>query len=275
MARGCVLSIEQAVDEALAGAPFAQWGVCVRRDGTVVAQAAPDAVLPSASMGKVLVLMAVAREIVEGRLRADDPIVAGDHVADSGAWQHFRALPLTVEAACVLTAMVSDNLAANALLTHLGLDRVQRLSSELGIPETRVLDRIRDLRGDGHPHAPSVARAGDLAALMERLALGTALEPADGHVSSWLELNTDLSMVASAFHLDPLAHRGAGQGVDRLFNKTGTDSGVRADAGSLRSASGTWSYAVLARWEDDTRDRTDAVMNGMQRIGQAVRASAG
>ena len=69
---------------------------------------------------------------------------------------------------------------------------------------------------------------------------------------------TDLSMVASAFREDPLAHA---QGVR---NKTGTDDGVRADVGYR----GDLSYAVLANWDPAAGDATAEVMDGMRAIGQ-------
>ena len=61
-----------------------------------------------------------------------------------------------------------------------------------------------------------------------------------------LELDADvgdLSIVASAFDLDPLSHDGT-----TLRNKTGTDDGVRVDVSIVTGPVGTLSYAVLADW---------------------------
>jgi beta-lactamase class A len=65
-------------------------------------------------------------------------------------------------------------------------------------------------------------------------------------LAGWLALNTDLSMVASAFALDPLAHTPRDEPVLRLLNKTGTNRDVRGDVGHVSGAGGAVSYAVLA-----------------------------
>jgi hypothetical protein len=59
--------------------------------------------------------------------------------------------------------------------------------------------------------------AGDLAALMSGLARGSVVSPAaSARVDSWLATGVDLSMVASGFDLDPLAHTdGALRNKDR------------------------------------------------------------
>ena len=69
-------------------------------------------------------------------------------------------------------------------------------------------------------------------------------------VAGWLGRNADLSMVPSGLHLDPLAH------VGRLRNKTGTDEGVRADAGRLPTPRGAIAYAVIANWSVASFHRT-------------------
>jgi beta-lactamase class A len=70
-------------------------------------------------------------------------------------------------------------------------------------------------------------------------------------------------MVGSAFGLDPLAHREADRGIT-LWNKTGTDAGVRADVGVVHGPRRALAYAVLAEWSPTAdpalRDRVLAVM---------------
>ena len=53
----------------------------------------------------------------------------------------------------------------------------------------------------------------------------------------WLGLGCDLSMVASAFNLDPLARTTMTRGFT-LVNKTGTAAGVRADVGFVERSRG-------------------------------------
>src|SRR6476659_11519660 len=92
-------------------------------------------------------------------------------------------------------------------------------------------------------------------------------------VLRWIGTNTDLSMVASAFDLDPLAHAEPDRGV-RLVNKTGTISTARADVGVVEGPRATVAYAVLANWRPDD-DRRDAVLAGMHEIGRAIRGYVG
>jgi beta-lactamase class A len=78
-------------------------------------------------------------------------------------------------------------------------------------------------------------------------------------------------MVAAGLHLDPLAHVAADRGL-LLRNKTGTDDGIRADVGLLRTRTpgGVVCYAVLANGDDAEHDGTAEVLAGMRRIGGAL-----
>lgn len=263
--------MQQRVTEVTGALPDVDWSVCIRADGRAEASVADERVLPTASMGKVLLLLEVARRMEEGSLDAQDRLRAEpiDAVGDSGLWQHLTERELSVESLAVLVAAVSDNLAANVLLRHVGLSRVQSVSEACGIPRTRLLDRIRDVRSVGDPPWPSEGCAADLALLMGKIAHGEALTPGvSAAVACWLARDADTSMAAGALGLDPLAHGG---GPVRLFHKTGTDAGVRADAGHVHGPGGACSYAVLARWDPDATDRTDAVLAAMRDIGQLVR----
>jgi beta-lactamase class A len=94
---------------------------------------------------------------------------------------------------------------------------------------------------------------------MTTLSRRELLDPAtDALIDGWLATSTDLSMVASAFHDDPLAH------AHGVRNKTGTDDGVRADAGYR----GGLAYAVIANWDPAAGDATAEVMAQMREIGQ-------
>lgn len=268
--------MQDAVARLLAQAPGVRWGICLRADERVVAEIAPTEVMPTASVGKVLLLMEVARRIDEGLL---DPArrltpVPDDLVADSGLWQHLDEPVLSVESLAVLVASVSDNLATNVLLREVGFEAVDRVASRCGLDDTRLLDRIRDLRGPEHPPAPSVGTAEELARLMAAVAAGEAVSPAvSARTATWLALDVDTSMVAGGLALDPLAHV---DGPVRLFHKTGWDVGVRADVGHVVGPSGRVSYAVLAHWDPDAVDASFVapveVMAAMRAVGELVRA---
>jgi beta-lactamase class A len=90
------------------------------------------------------------------------------------------------------------------------------------------------------------------------LARGEILdEEGSERVLGWLSLNSDLSMVASAFGFSPHAHREPSHGV-LLVNRTGTDDGVRSEVGVLR---------VSVFFEDHSLSARLSVLDGMRSVG--------
>lgn len=255
--------IIQSQVESLVRGVDARWSIQVLRDGRVVADVSSGVVLATASLGKVFLLCAVAKELQAGALSVDDviPLPSSGVVGDSGLWRWMGGDPLSLDAACVLVAAVSDNNATNALLDLVGIDRVRAATAALGVTDSGLLDRIRDARGPQDPWAPSAGCAADYARVLDAI----ASDPTWSRVRGWLALNVDLSMVASAFDLDPLAHAELQGGW--FVNKTGWDVGVRADAGSFAFDGSRWSYAVLANWSTGA-DRE--VMRAMRSLGSVL-----
>jgi beta-lactamase class A len=252
--------------------PPVTWSAAVAdaASGEVLAVRDPDAVLPTASVGKLLLLHETARRIVEGSLDPGLPLsrAAQDDVADSGLWQHLRSDALPVEDLAVLVGSVSDNLATNVLLHHVGLDAVAQVGPRLGAPTARLLDRVRDVRTPTDPPHLSEASAADLVRLAQLLAADDTLEWA--LVRRWLAPGVDLSLVAGDLGLDPLAHVDVDRGL-RLLNKTGTDPGVRADVGVLDVRGRILAYAVVASWTPDAGDTVrDEVIAAMRGVGRAL-----
>ena len=229
--------------------------------------------MKTASVGKLLLLVEVARRCDAGELSGAtllkrDPELA---VADSGLWQHLRAEALSVDDLCVLIASVSDNLATNVVLNRVGLRSVGRLSESLGLVHTALLDFVRDHRGPEHPSTLSTGSAAELSRVTSQLSRGELVSPAvSARVNSWLATGVDLSMVASAFGLDPLAHAAGDRNI-LIHNKTGADPGVRADVATIARGSNRLSYAVIANWEPSAGDRHDEVLAGMNAIGTILR----
>ena len=247
------------------------WGIRLRREGAVTAEVDPDRVLPTASVGKVLLLLEVARCIEEGAIDPVDRLAALpiDAVADSGLWQDLAEPALAVESLAVLVASVSDNLATNVLLRAVGVAAVDAMGVACGLSDTRLLDRIRDVRGPQDPAAPSVGTAAELAGLLDDIAAGRAISPAvSARVARWLALGVDASMVAGGLGVDPLAHA---DGAVRLVHKTGWDAGVRADVGHVEGPRTSVTYAVLAHWEPDAVDASADVLTAMRAIGELIR----
>jgi beta-lactamase class A len=266
------------VFEVLADDPEARlhWSACVRdaASGTVLWSYHADRVLPTASVGKVLLLVEIARRFAGGELDRRALVDRGDEpVADSGLWQVMDAASLTASDAARLVGAVSDNLATNALLDLVGLDAVSRTTAALGLADCALLDRVRDERGPQHPPMLSRGSAAELAGLAARLHRGDVVDPGvSAEVTGWLALGTDLSMAAGAFGLDPLAHREPDRGI-RLWNKTGTDAGVRADVGVVAAGGRSLAFAAIAHWPDHRSPGTrDDVLAAMRAFGDGLRA---
>lgn len=231
------------------------------------------AVLPTASVGKVLLLLEVARQIEAGLLDPTSSLgrTGEDEVYDSGLWQFLAVDNLAVADLAVLVGAVSDNLATNVLLRTIGVEAVNRTAAEVGFAVTRLNDRVRIERTVEHPWTLSSGSAAELASFMATLATKSVInEETSGLVLSWLSAGVDLSMVAQPFGIDPLAHAKGDRGLG-LWHKTGTDAGTRADVGLLTGPHSTISYAVIASWDPAGQpDHLDSVLTGMHMIGRVA-----
>ena len=229
-------------------------------------------VLPTASIGKVLLLIEVSARLT-GRDFSGYGILdktPRDLVGDSGVWQHMQAPALPVADLATLVGATSDNLATNLLLSRIGLDAVRARTESLGLTRTALLDVVRDTRGPDDAPQLSVGSTAELSWLFGALARGEIVDAATSQrVMSWLSLNCDLSMVASAFGLDPLSHRMPDHAT-LLVNKTGTDAGVRAEAGALRGQRSAVSYAVSVQFPDDTLESRLRVIDAMRTVGEEL-----
>ncbi|MBX9719260.1 MAG: class A beta-lactamase-related serine hydrolase, partial [Microbacteriaceae bacterium] len=150
---------------------------------------------------------------------------------------------------------------------QVGLDAVRSRTEKLGLVRTALLDRVRDVRGPDDAPQLSVGSTAELAWLFQALANGHIIDPVTSQrVLSWLSLNADLSMVASAFGRDPLSHRGVEHNT-WMVNKTGTDVGVRSEAGILRGPRAGVAYAVSVHFDDTDLPRRLRVMDALRALG--------
>jgi beta-lactamase class A len=268
------LALQGFVEDAVSRTPNIAWAVCIRDSrGCELACFNHAASMKTASVGKLLLLIEVARQCDVGDLAGTevlfrDPVLA---VADSGIWQHLHTDRLPIHDLCVLTASVSDNLATNILLKRIGFQRVDDLRAALGLTSTALLDYVRQQRGPDDVTTLSTGSAAELSSLMTEIARNTLISQAvSEQLRAWLATGVDLSMVASAFGFDPLAHTDPDRGYS-FYNKTGTDTGIRADVGTVRRDSDLLSYAVIANWEASEPDLRDTVLATMQAIGKRLR----
>jgi beta-lactamase class A len=241
----------------------------------ILAEHEPYQQCETASVGKVFLLIEVARRLESGELDPDQRIaIPEEHrVADSGLLYRMRDQRVTVDDAALLVGAVSDNLATNALLALCGLDAVRAVAPGLGFADTSLHDFIRNERTPDLPWTPSYGTAAELAELMRRLGAGEVDSPAvSGRVLDWLAADTDTSMVADALLLDPLAHVEAEYQGMVLRHKTGSTSFARIDIGHLAGPSASVAYAVAANWKHSDDDLRAPVLDAMHAIGEELRA---
>jgi beta-lactamase class A len=136
-----------------------------------------DAQLPSYSTIKVLLAAAfwrmVARgEISESQVFAFQPWAC---VGGSGVLQGFRhAAKLCLADLMHLSLVVSDNDATNIVASFVGLEHVNTLAGELGLGRTRMQRVMMDQEAVAAGR-DNLTSAGDLARLLEELAVGERL----------------------------------------------------------------------------------------------------
>lgn len=263
--------------------PSVRWSIRIQlADGTVLAEHEPDALLKSASIAKLHLLVELAAQAECGAIDLRETVQREDaeRVEDSGIWHLLHDVPeLSLRDAAALVGAASDNWATNALLDLLGMGAVQERGRSLAPGGSLLHDRIRNARRPGDPETLSKGCAVDWSGFMAALVRGEVLSPGvSAQVAQWLSASMDLSMVASAFGFDPLAHALPDRGL-RLLSKTGTDTGIRAEVGCVwREEAGpdrAIAYAVLANWTVGSEDdpERDDVLAGMRRIGEEIRAA--
>ncbi|MFZ7087174.1 serine hydrolase [Curtobacterium sp. RRHDQ10] len=271
-----------AADEAFAGTIDALGGLA--HDGAKVSASVVDTstghallavddrvVLPVAGIGRLLLLVEVAAQLEDGRLHGDRlQRMARDTATGPGLWQFLQEPTMQVSDLATLVGATADAWATNALLSTVGIDAVRLRAEALGIDRSAVIDRIRDRRGPDDAPDSAVAAAREISWLMRGLALGDVVDEATSNrVLGWLSLGMDMTLVAGAFGLDPLAHRALDHGLQAV-TITGSGPGVRSETGVLRGPERSVSYAVSVSFDDDSLQRRLAVVDALRAMGADV-----
>lgn len=251
------------------------WSIDVRDlvGGAAIFQHSHETLLKTASVAKLFLLLELAESITRGDVDPSAPVSKSSVplVKDSGLWQHLDAETLSVNDAARLVGTVSDNLATNALLELVGLTKVQARAARWATHGSALHDHVRDLRGPGHPTTLSEGTAYDWAEFFGQLSTNRlSSRTVDQQLLEWVRNSADLSMVASGFDLDPLSHGADVDGSLTLWNKTGTDAGIRADVGLVHGQRTRISYAVLCNWDPTNHDVLHHVLTAMREMGEVI-----
>lgn len=266
------MGVDSSLETLLTTRPAVTWSVSIRdlsSDAHWSYQ--PDLTCSVASVGKLLLLATALAKIEAGSLAGQELLnrTSTVHVADSGLWQHLDAETLSVHDAMVLIASVSDNLATNALLDRVSLSVV---ADSLPNWDFHLYDYVRDVRSTQHPQTLAAGTATALESFWTAIATRTLISPSvSERLRELLRLNTDLSLVASVAHLDPLSHHDD-SGPIRIANKTGSDVDVRADSGLIEwiESSRIVTYAAIANWDRNSNVDLGAINADMRRIGEFI-----
>ncbi|OKJ35670.1 serine hydrolase [Streptomyces sp. CB01580] len=239
-----------------------------------------DVVLPVASASKLLLLAEVSRRLDSGELPPGRivEILDEDRADGTGLLRRMSRDGWSVEDLAWLTASVSDNTATNALLRMVGRESTARLAQRLGLGRLVLHDKVRDVRGPDVPPVFATGTARDLARLVTHAARGTMVSPAAStRLLGWMRANTDHGLVPALVDHDPYAPGFPDPLPGRLLvaNKTGTDTGVRADAGVVVGAR-RLAYAVVAHWDTALGPGAErAAVHAMRDVGRTLAACAG
>ena len=260
------------LEEQVPGLRFSAFAVDVD-SGVTVFRHRPEEELNTASVGKVFLLHRLLTEVDAGTRSLEERVTRRpvEWMDNSGLWYLLQADTLSLYDVAALIGAVSDNAATNTLGRVIGLPVVQQHTRALGYERSGLDDIVRWPLPPGAPRTLSHATAEELVRFVTRTATAADLSAASSDtLQRWLGAGMDLSMVAAAFGLDPLAHYYFDRDV-WLWNKTGTISTVRADTGLVMSPDRRLAYAVLANWPRgvDARDRVLAVMRA---AGDELRA---
>ncbi|WP_309127443.1 serine hydrolase [Microbacterium sp.] len=235
-----------------------------------------ERVLDTASVGKIFLLHRLLTEVDRGERSLEERVTRRpvEQIDNSGIWYLLQQDSLTLYDVAALIGATSDNAATNTLCRVIGLDQVGAHTRALGYAGSSLDDVVRWPLPPGAPRTLSHASAEELLRFVQRTADAVDLSSASSDtLQRWLGAGMDLSMVASPFGLDPLAHYFFDRDV-WLWNKTGTISTVRADMGLVMSPTRRIAYAVLINWERGTPAR-DRALQVMRNAGDAIRAELG
>jgi hypothetical protein len=132
-----------------------------------------DRVMPTASLIKVPVLVALYAAAEAGRFALDDRITYGEEHRCLGSGVLSKLSPgveMTVRDAAVLMMTISDNSATNMCIDLAGMDAINAQMRELGLGRTTLFYRLGDRTPGLDARRMSVSTAGEMVALMTRIA---------------------------------------------------------------------------------------------------------
>ncbi len=226
----------------------------------------PDAVMPTASTIKLLVLAELYRQVEEGTIRLDDPVtmIPEDRHGGSGILKDLSpALVATVHDHATLMTALSDNTSTAVLVRLLGLERTLASARDWGMTETTATfsGTIRD-------YATSTPR--DIVRLLTLIAEDGIISPAAcAAMRDILVTQQYHDQIARYLPFNPYAREGydhPGPVIVRSKSGFAGNMGIRVDAGIVELPGGVrYTLCVMTEGSRDHLYRPDhdgTVLNG-------------
>jgi beta-lactamase class A len=139
-----------------------------------------DTVMPTASLIKVPVLVALYRAAHQGKLSLTDRTTYGEEHRCLGSGVLSRMTPgveMTVRDAATLMIIISDNSATNMCIDLAGLGFVNQTMRDLGLKETTLFQRLGDRAAGLDARKMSVSTAREMTRLLTLIARHEAVSP--------------------------------------------------------------------------------------------------
>ncbi|MDO9099886.1 MAG: serine hydrolase [Caldisericota bacterium] len=171
--------------------PVAVQALTVGQGQCIIFSHDADVTFGAASLVKLPVLICAAQMVEERQMSWDQPIavnVPPPH--GNGLLEHVHAgHSWTLDELCIFMMGVSDNLACNQLIDHMGMTRINGVLADLGYHSTAVrrlmMDHVALARG-----VDNAVTAAETADMLARLHAGTLVSPAaSSAVLGYLAMN--------------------------------------------------------------------------------------
>ncbi len=211
-----------------------------------------DTVVYSASTRKISVLMALMKEVHEGRMSLDDPFTIEAKYQDnnSGCFQHLRpGFQVTLFDAATMMIIVSDNACTGKIVDMLGTDYLNEYCQSIGMSQSVHRQNIPDpnLKPEDYPKLSNSTSAKDVGYLLDLMVKGTTDPGVAGQLGSTPELCEQALEIMSWQKIGKLDQMLPAD--TKVACKTGRGPAHHHDAGVIYDSNGP--LYILAAYTED------------------------
>jgi beta-lactamase class A len=251
-------TVVAAIERELAAFPGTGGLVAKRLETGEEIRVNPDLETTTASTVKVPILVALMRQVEQGKVGLDDRmrVTPEVHVLGSGVLRDLSlGVELSVRDVATLMIVLSDNIATNMLIDLVGIAHVNQTLRDFGFTRTELRDRIDfDRMGDDGKNF-AVTTPAELAGMMEALATGRILSDASrAEIFAIMHKQHVRDRIPRYLPFYPYAKEGSKEDNGlRIANKTGSLSGFRADMGLVEWPGTRYVIGVVVDGDPDRR----------------------